>query len=555
MKVSVPPAYRGLKFPRLTEMTLDEFDVERLLPGLFFLIVTGGRARHGRVNDPRKLDEYVGKLARHERLVGFDSPSGRKLLERWIRASVIRVSAAGKSRSEEQIESLQAFSLLTYKAGWPEQGQRLRNVDRYLYEQMLEVLKEDGAAAPPVAKLRHVFKETFGIGVVIDAAPPYDGRYDGRSPVDAETLLGLSFLDVLQPTPAKNLPEPRGHQPALPRLARQTASDLLAFMAAYGTRYDDSLPIAALTRGVMALINFELFIYTMKLIYAVAELVRTGEVPAAMGVQPGATPPELFVDFTREKESGSDDLALWCAQRDLSAMRRFFEQLVLLRALDRFASDVPTLAAAVADKEGPAYLHALYVHGNSTEVAARAQAELGLIREASIDAAPSPADQDEIEEYFRQAVLREDFDALTTLSQLLAGAQARTRVESLVKWMGSVGGCNAAFGFIRGTSKRRSSWRYQMSDDLLASLVQLAVVHLADDDGRLSLGAFLSFLDERFGIVVARPPQQRDDTSTRAAARVNLEAMKRRLRQMGFFADLSDDFSAQYIRSPLRIER
>jgi hypothetical protein len=555
MKVTVPTAYRGLRFRHLTEITMDEFDVERLLPGLFFLVVTGGRARHGRVNDPLRLDAYIEELSRHERLAGFDTASGKRLLERWVRASVVRMSAAGKARSEEQIESLQAFSLLTYKAGWPEQGQRLRNVDRFLYEEMLDALNTDGSQTPPVARLRHVFKRTFGLGVEIDGAPPYDGRYDGETPVDAETLLGLSFLDTLQPTPAKNAPEPRGHQPALPGHARALATDVLAFMAAYGTRYKDSLPIAALTRGVMALINFELFVYTMRLVYAIAELVRTSEKPPAMQLNGGTTQPELFVDFTREKESPSDDLALWCTQRDLTAMRRFFEQLVLLRALDRFASDVRSVATAVAGLDGPDYLVELFRQAGSSEVAARAQAELGLIKDTSINAAPSSADVEEIEAYFRDLVLREDFDPLVTLSQLLAGAQARTRVESLVKWMGSVGGCNASFGFIRGTSKRRASWRYQMSDDLLASLVQLSVVHLADEEGRISLADFLRFLETRFGVIVARPPRQREDTATRAAARANLEAMKRRLRQMGFFADLSDDFTAQYIRSPLKVER
>jgi hypothetical protein len=555
MKVAVPSAYRGLKFAHLTEITMDEFDVERLLPGLFFLVVTGGRARHGRVNDPRTLEEYVDALARHERLQGFDSESGRRLLERWVRASVVRMSTAGKARVEEQIESLQAFSLLTYKAGWPEQGQRLRNVDRFLYAQMLETLKDEGSSTPPIAKLRQIFAKTFGVGVVIDSTPPYDGRYDGETAVDAETMLGLAFLDVLRPTPAKNTPEPHGHQPALPAFARTMAGDVLAFMAAYGTRYGESLPVAALARGVMALINFELFVYTMKLVYAVNELVMTGKKPLAMAPEAGATPPELFVDFTREKETPGDGLALWCAQRDLTAMRRFFEQLVLMRTLDRFASDVHALAVAVGGLEGPDYLVALLDQSRSAGVVARAQAELGLVRDESSAAASSDADREEVEAFFREIVLREDPDPLRTLGQLLAQAQARTRVESLVKWMGSVGGCSATFGFIRGTSKRRASWRYQMSDDLLAALVQLAVIHLADDEGRMSLGAFLEFLDQRFGVLVARPPTQRDDTAGRAAARVNLDAMKRRLRQMGFFADLSDDFSAQYIRSPLRVER
>jgi hypothetical protein len=555
MKVTVPTAYRGLKFPKLIEITFDEFDVARLLPGLFFLVVTGGRSRGGRVNPPQELEEYVKRLSHHERLKGFEGEAGRRLLERWVRTSVVRVSSAGKARKEEQIESLHPFSLLTYKAGWPEQGQRLRNVDRFLYEQMLSALSDGDGDSRPVPKLRAVFKQTFGIGVVIDDTPPYDGRYDGSTPLDAEILLGLAFLDVLKPTPARYAPDPAGSRAALPGVASALATDLLTFMATYGTRYDVGLPIAALTRGVMALINFELFVYTIKLMSAVSDLLKTGELPAAMRPDPGASPPELYVDFTREKESPSDELANWCARRDLTAMRRFFEELVLLRTLDRFAEDVGTLAVAVKGLDGPEYLHALVEHAGFPDVQARAQAELGIVKQTTMAAATNATDQEEVEALFQELVLRQDAAPLTTLTQLLAEAQAGTRVESLVKWMGSVGGCNQSFGFIRGTSKRRASWRYQMTDDLLASLVQLAVMNPSDGEGRISLAAFLAFLETRFGILVARPPSAVEDTATRAAARSNLDAMRRRLRQMGFFADLSDDFSAQYIRSPLGIGR
>lgn len=552
MKVVVPSAYRGLRFPRLTEITFDEFDVERLLPGLFFLVVTGGRARGKTPNDPKLLRDYVEALSNHQRLDGFQSEAGRKLLERWVRTSVVRVSTAGKARQDEQIESLHPFSLLTYKAGWPEQGHRLRNVDSFLYSQMIEALRGESGGDPPARKLRAILTRTFGAGVETDPSPPYDGRYDGSTRVDAETLLGLAFLDVLSPTPARASAEVTRHRPALPRVARAIATDLLVFLSAYGIQYRDGMTLGALTRGMMALINFELFIYTTKLVDGVAELVRTGSLPALMGPEPDGFGPELYVDFTRERESPSDDLARACAQRDLTALRRFFEQLVFLRALDRFADDVGSLAAKVDGLDGPDYLHALLQESGSPQVLARAQAELGLIRETSLASASSPADETEIEDHFKTLLLRDDADALATLADLLAEAQAKTRVESLVKWVGSVGGCNQPFGLIRGLSKRRSSWRYQMSDDLLASLVQLAVVHADGDGDRISLENFLGFLDARFGILVARPPRLLDDSAARAAARNNLDAMKRRLRQMGFFADLSDDFTAQYIYSPLR---
>ena len=61
---------------------------------------------------------------------------------------------------------------------------------------------------------------------------------------------------------------------------------------------------------------------------------------------------------------------------------------------------------------------------------------------------------------------------------------------------------------------------------------------------------FLRFLEERFGILVDRPPSPFEGAEYIAAARENLRAMLRRLRQMGIFRDLSDDFTVQRLHPP-----
>jgi hypothetical protein len=64
------------------------------------------------------------------------------------------------------------------------------------------------------------------------------------------------------------------------------------------------------------------------------------------------------------------------------------------------------------------------------------------------------------------------------------------------------------------------------------------------------LQAFLSFLEERFGIIIDHPPEPFEGADYSAAARDNLRAMLKRLRQMGIFRDLSDDFTVQRLHPP-----
>jgi hypothetical protein len=114
-------------------------------------------------------------------------------------------------------------------------------------------------------------------------------------------------------------------------------------------------------------------------------------------------------------------------------------------------------------------------------------------------------------------------------------------------------------GALKGTKKNRRSWRYEPSNDLLAVLVQLAAARLApsnqlNDGGvilpEIRLVDFLAFLETRFGILIDRPPSQFSGAEYAAAARENLRAMLARLRQMGMFNDLSDDFTVQRLRPP-----
>jgi hypothetical protein len=99
-----------------------------------------------------------------------------------------------------------------------------------------------------------------------------------------------------------------------------------------------------------------------------------------------------------------------------------------------------------------------------------------------------------------------------------------------------------------------------MSNDLLWTLVHLAAVRPqkmgkleTNKPERLRLVDFLQFLEERYGILIHRVPQGMESIEANRAARENLSALQKRLRQMGLFENLSDDFEAQYITPQYRV--
>lgn len=555
MRLVLPKASRGYGFPRLFGVELNDFDVERLLPSLFFLIVSRGRQRGRNINDPRDLKRYVEALARHPRLIDFDSDAGRRVLERWTRASVVRMGRAGRARREEQLEFVLPVTLLAYKPGFPAEIRRQRNVHLFIYELLTSRLADTGHDSPE-RELNAFFYEAFGGGLEIGDAPKYDGHYDGKSRVDLQALLALYFLDGFEPTEASARVARDANDPALPRSAERLSDVLLRYLLAYQRR----LPALELTRGLMALINLELFVYTLELQFATNRLVQTGELPSLMGGDDAAEDrPVLYVDFTRERGGVSDDLARACVDHHLEELRRFLSSSMRLRTIDRFVSTMPEVTSWLYGHPTPAQLKFLTELSSDASVQARAQMEVEQIRHESVSGAQSDTERDEVLAFVDEVLRATVSDPVEAAVKLLVAGQEKRAVQNMVSWYWSVGGIQQPFGLLAGNLRGRRNWRYAMTDDLLAALVRLAMIDGGDraygEEGlrdRLRLRDFLGFLEHRYGMLIARPPAFLDDARARAAAAENLAAMKRRLRQMGYFEALSDDFTAQYLTSPGR---
>lgn len=552
MKIVLPKQIRGYGFDRLFAVEMNDFDIERLLPSLFYLVVTGGRERGKKVNDPKQLKKYVDSLAIHPRLDGWTSPGKLRLLERWIRASVVHMGRAGRGHWDEQIEYVLPNTLLAYKTGFPAEARRQRNVHRFVYQLLLMALGDNHSGASVRDALAHLFVEFFGQGTEIDTkGPRFDGQYDGESDLDIHVLLSLCFLDGFQPVPASKVDTRKVWDPALPQSAVTFGKDLLLYLIAYGRK----IPPPALTRGFLGLLSLHLFTYTIRLVHGTNDLVRDGELPAGMQNVPAIVPPSVYVDFTRERGSPSDELARACVERDLEELRVFFSSILHLRTRERYAQFQPRLRAALDGLNTPAYLQKLLELQGDMEP--NAQNDLAIIQDETMQQALSAEEEKEINAFFESLAYDGSKSAVEKVVRILVSAQEKKAVQAYVQWYWNTGGLRKSYGLLSGNLRGRRSWRYSMGDDLLATLVQLAMIDSNERQpgrmlkSKLRLRDFLEFLETRFGIIVDRPPDFLESPGARANAKDNFSALKRRLRQMGYFQELSDDFTAQYIRNPV----
>ena len=118
MTIVIPKRLRSLEFTELTMVELNDIDVDRLLPHLWELIVKQGRMSNA-PKDADNYDHYLGELAADERLVGFDNEQGMKVLDGWLRSSIVRIGAKGRGHTETQMDYIQPLTIASYRPGLP----------------------------------------------------------------------------------------------------------------------------------------------------------------------------------------------------------------------------------------------------------------------------------------------------------------------------------------------------------------------------------------------------------------------------------------------------
>lgn len=556
MKIRLPKDIVGVKFPRICTIEMNDFDIDLFLPSLFFTILSQGRGKARQTNDPKAISKFVDSLANHPDLAGFNDAEGRKVLERLVRTTLITTGGVGRSHVDEQITSIIPYTLLAHKAGFPVAA-RQRGADTFIYQILREHLGAEDA-------LRNFVKMVFGHGVIIGNIAELGGTYDGKTALDTLTRLSIAFLDGFENTRPGSSREKNVSSPC-PALTKEFATDLLRYLFEYHT----TMPTQAFTHHLLVLINFELFNYTLKLVQAVNELVRNPDtLPAAMRNKLEISPPQLYLDFTESPTGYSQEMAKACVRRDIETYQQFLSSNLLLRQLDLYVEKLRRdthYRVTIENMLQPGLSGAEYLQGllwlkNDPVISLRIDATASF-DEDRIRKENTGEGEDDNPEALRwlDDIVGTAEGNIERLITLLAESQKGDAVEHFVRWYWGVGGMKKAQGVLRGSMLNRKSWRYAPTNDVLAVFVQLAAVRLSapsnqDREGQgvrpIRLQEFLQFLEERFGILIDRPPAPFEGAEYTAAARENLRAMLRRLRQMGIFRDLSDDFTVQRLHPP-----
>jgi len=525
---SVPKAFRGYGCPSIFDVELNDVDLEQVLPALFFRVRSrGGDFRASKGEDT--LEPYLDAMvANDELLVGFGDEAKRTALEAWLRTAVVKLGTRGRRHEGEKIQFVRPLHYLTSKALF--RSTAYRRLHQFLYNVLLRRVADQGVFSKE-AYLHDLFARAFGQGVEYGPGPSFDGHYVGHDRLDAEQVLCLVLLEHVPPAhtrPSRKRPEPA----SLPWLTEQMADDLLLFLETYGGQ----LPAKALVAQFLALLSLYLNTYTRTLLKLAPEALERSTWPTDT-----ARPDPIYCDFVGQSEHLSNRMARECVDRDLSAVHKLVELFFSVRVLERFAHRHARQVEALRDQGQPQYLSAL--------LALRERADLDLWASYALEEISGEGEvSGEVEE-------QSSFQQLVQYLNAEQGAKARTNA---VRWLRDVSGMNREFGCLVGNARGPRRWYYTLQRTALSAVVHLACVackhrwtpKVQPAPEPVRLLDLVEFLRERFGMLVADVPYWLDSTRARAAAAENFEVFKQRLRQMGFFTDLSDDFTAQFVTVP-----
>jgi hypothetical protein len=540
--IVIPKGLRSFEFTELTLVDLNDVDIDRLLPQLWELIVKQGRQSNP-LKDADDYNHYLDALATDKRMVGFEDEQGKRVLDGWLRSSVVRIGAKGRTKTGTQMAYIQPLTIASYRAGLPK-VRRNRNADTLIYRLLTDEMELRGWK-PPQKPLRQALQKAVGAGVDINVDGQWQPSYNGHEEIDVNALLSLYFLEEFTMGGLRKDPGFTTVDSAVPSATRGLANDLLDYLTTYGGQ----LPPAAFVDRFAALISLRLFQLPLRIARAARHVITTSQKSADMQEEDAPNPLALYCDFTRIRGSASDELARQCVQRDMEITRGFLSDRLLLRSLREAMGSLKQKGEEIKGLRMPDRLIAMIAEKEDLRIGAYANYQMDLIeKETHEDASGTPEDLAFISE-----VKNSEAPPVEQLAALLVEALSGVGLKNQVKWFWNTGGIQKPYGLLMGSVNSRRSWRYAPSDDLLNAILLVCFTHPQDQrpKRRMPIKDLLDILDKRFGILIDRPPADFDSADNRAAAGRNFEAFKRRLRLLGCFDGLSDDFSAQYVSNPV----
>lgn len=542
----MPLSKRDTEFrlPRITYLDYKQLEMDRVLTAFLARLTHNGLSSRLTRKGLLRVEQFVEEAMDHpEWFQGFDLD--RDLVGRWIETHLMDVVNRGKP--DQAIAAPRPLHGFTYKFRNPRYS-RDYGAAQQLYEMLHHARNGIGRAA-----LEHMHAFFF------EGHDKLTGKAGEAADLDVETQALLRFLDQVKDAP-ENAVERESFPPLCTGNAELMAEDIQRLLY-----YRSRIPRSVMVDYLKALLSFHLASNQLRIMKMLPDWVarKSADPLCAPGKCP-MRPREnsepfgdchykigLLIDMTQGADSGMTRLSERSAQAHYRRASRFIKASFTVRKLDEFAIDLVrrgkiskpergyfTVPELVGFLDKPyAEAHRIFFgqrvsgliadsHGNSTELDPELQAAIDL-----------------------------QLDELETYIEMLVGTRGRYHRRYLLQCLDSLLMKNREGALVAQARTKGAPRRFVMDSRMLEVLLQIAVLRPSQQGGfvtsELRVDELMAWLRERYGIYIDRLPRgdgfSEPSIDDLRALRQNRQAFLSRLREIGFYRDLSDAYVTQTV--------
>ncbi len=540
---------KQFRLPKISLLDFKSLEMDRVLTGLCARIYHRGADSRLSKGKSEVEDFEAHFLDNRERFSGFDRHPD--VLRGWLETHLLDLVNRGKD--DQAVAAPRPLHGYTYRFRNPKHC-RDYGAAQQVYEMLWHARNEGGRRA--LERLKSFFFE----GVDLQTE-----QEDASIVVDVETqaLLSLSSKDMTQDAA---LPNSRESWPPL----CIGAADLLADDIIRLLIYQKVIPRSVMVEYLKILLAFHLALYHLRLFKLLPAIVRKKGAeptcqPVRCPVRPLAEQPlgdcpyrvGLFVDVLNKPGTRVSQLAEFSADMHYRRMPSFIRAYFLTKKLDEFGQNLLQMGRLPGGVNRQLSLWEVLQLLDDARAAERKQffgsRLMSLLEDArGADNALDP----EI-----QKVVDSGLDDMNAYVECLAAVRGDYHRSFLVKSLDSLLLKNRPGAMLAQARTARAPRRFILDSRMLEVLLQLAVLRFCTGGGyqteEIRVDELLAFIRERYGIHIDQLPAGEGfgepSIQDRAALRENKEAFKGKLREIGFFEDLSDAAITQRVTPRYRI--
>lgn len=544
---------REFRLPKISYLDFKFLEMDRVLTALFARLAHNGFPSRLRRKADLTVEAFVEEFLEHpEWFAGF--ATNRDILERWVETHLMDVVNRGKTN--QAVAAPRPLHGFTYRFRNPRHS-RDYGAAQHIYEMLSGARHGSGQRA-----LEHLQAFFF------QGHDRVTGSTAADCTLDVETQALLRLLNQVE-----DAPDTKSTRESYPPLCIG-AADLLAEDVQRLLFYQRFIPRSVMVDYLKILLSFHMALYHLRLMKLLPALVkRKGGDPICAGSACPMNPRSLdnphgdcpyriqmFVDVGGQPDTPAAKLAERSADLHYRRIPLFVKAYFSSRKLDEFAADLVRRGKLTKPSSGTFsvgdVLQLLGPMYKGEREKFFGQRVYGLIQDSS------GGEEAELDPELKAVTLMglPEFD---TYIEMLVAARGSFHRQYITECLDSLLLKNRSGAMIAQGRTKNAPRRFVLDSRLLEVLLQIAVLQpggtLGYHTGELRIDELLVFLQERYGICVAQLPRgdgfALPTIEDQQALRDNMQMFVARLREVGFYRDLSDAYVTQTVTPRYRIEK